>query len=413
MRRCPICDSDKAEILHRQHLVVMDDYPLPSSFDVVLCSVCGMVFNRNSATQKDYDAFYARFSVHQTPAESVDGDIPVWEVSRLQNLAEVAAGCVAGEGGRILDVGCSSGGLLSNLASRGFTRLVGVDPSPVCVAHVRSKGIEAHQGGANDLPPDIGHFDLITLTGVLEHIEDVRATIASLVPFFSHGGRILLEVPDAVRYADFLHSPFQDFNTEHINHFCCRSLCNLMQQFGFILVREEHVEIVGPSGLPLPCLLAIFEKAQQASIGSAWQIDDSFRESIQRYIDKSREMMEGLNRQIRNALSGGAEVIVWGTGQLTMKMLSDTALTDAKIIAFVDANPIHSNKRIRGVPILPPAEIPSGNWQIIVASLLHSGGILKLIQSLGLTNPVVVLSAHEQPPTAFNSLESVPPLHSS
>jgi len=108
MRRCPICDSDKVEILHRQHLVVMDDYPLPSSFDVVLCSACGMVFSRNSATQKDYDEFYARFSVHQTPAEAVDGDIPVWEVSRLQNLAEIAAGCVAGERGRILDVGCSS-----------------------------------------------------------------------------------------------------------------------------------------------------------------------------------------------------------------------------------------------------------------------------------------------------------------
>jgi hypothetical protein len=391
----------------------MDDYPLPSSFDVVLCSACGMVFNRNSATQIDYDAFYARFSVHQTPAEAVDGDIPVWEVSRLQNLAEIVAGCVAGEGGRILDVGCSSGGLLSNLASRGFSRLVGVDPSPLCVAHVRSKGIEAHQGGANDLPADIGHFDLITLTGVLEHIEDVRATIASLVPFCSQGGRILLEVPDAIRYADFLHSPFQDFNTEHINHFCCRSLCNLMQQFGFVLVREEHVEIAGPSGLPLPCLLAIFEKAQQASIGSAWQMDDSFRERIQRYIDESREMMEGLNRQIRQALSGDAEVIVWGTGQLTMKMLSDTALADAKIIAFVDANPIHSNKRIRGVPILPPAKIPSGNWPIIVASLLHSGGILKLIQNLGLTNRVVVLNAHQQSASAFNGLEKVPPIHSS
>src|SRR4051812_48236978 len=148
MRRCPICDSEKAEILHHQRLVVTDDYPLPSSFDVVLCSICGMVFNRNSATQKDYDDFYARFSVHQTPAESVEGDIPVWEVSRLNNLAEIAAGSVAGEGRGILDVGCSSGGLLSNLASRGFTRLVGADPSPVCVAHVRSKGIEAHQGGA-------------------------------------------------------------------------------------------------------------------------------------------------------------------------------------------------------------------------------------------------------------------------
>lgn len=83
MRKCPVCRSEQGEILHSQHLVVMDDYPLPPSFDVVLCSECGMAFNRNSATQTDYDSFYARFSVHQNPAESADGDIPVWEVSRL------------------------------------------------------------------------------------------------------------------------------------------------------------------------------------------------------------------------------------------------------------------------------------------------------------------------------------------
>jgi 2-polyprenyl-3-methyl-5-hydroxy-6-metoxy-1,4-benzoquinol methylase len=178
MRNCPICNGEQGEILHPQTLVVMDDSPLPPSFDVVLCSDCGMAFNRNSATQKDYDRFYQQFSVHQNPAESADGDIPVWEVSRLQNLTEIAANCTPSKTSRILDVGCSSGGLLNNLASRGFSSLTGVDPSPVCVAHVRSKGIEAYPGGAGDLPDNIGAFDLITLTGVLEHIEDVHATVA-------------------------------------------------------------------------------------------------------------------------------------------------------------------------------------------------------------------------------------------
>ena len=393
MRSCPICKSEEAEVLHSQCLVVMDDYPLPPSFDVVFCSACGMVFNRNSATQEDYDRFYARFSVHQNPAESVDGDIPVWEVSRLQNLAKIATECVADRGGRILDVGCSSGGLLKILASRGFSRLVGVDPSPVCVAHVRSKGIEAYEGGVNDLPPDVGSFDLITLTGVLEHVEDVRAAIAALVSRCAPGGRILLEVPDAMRYTDFLHSPFQDFNTEHINHFSCASLCNLMQQFGFILVREEHVDVTGPSELKIPCLLTIFEKVQEEPITSPWAIDDSFRQSIQRYVNESRQMMESLNRQVQKALSVHPQVIVWGTGQLAMKMLFDTALKSADIVAFVDANPIHSNRRIRGVPILAPRDIRSDDRPIIVTSLLHSDGILKLVRGLGLANPVVVLNA--------------------
>lgn len=390
MRKCPICDGENSETLHHQRLVVMDDYPLPPSFDVVICAACGMVFNRNSATQREYDRFYARFSVHQTPAESIDGDIPVWEVSRLRNLAEIVTDCVPANSSRILDVGCSSGGLLKNLASRGFSRVVGVDPSPVCVAHVRSKGIEAYQGGAGDLPADAGFFDLITLTGVLEHIEDVRATIASLVRRCSPDGKILLEVPDAMRYADFVHSPFQDFNTEHINHFSRESLRNLMGQFGMSLFREEHIDVRGPSGLSLPSLLCVFERVEHPAAGQ-WSIDPSFRESIQRYIDISREMMESLNQQVLNALAASQKIIVWGTGQLAMKMLSETALKDAEIVAFVDSNPIHSGRTIQGRPILVPQDLPHGEWPILITTLLHAEGIVRVIQDLGLTNSVIVL----------------------
>jgi SAM-dependent methyltransferase len=391
MRKCPVCNGAEGEILHRQRLVVMDDYPLPPAFEVVLCADCGMAFNRSSATQKDYDRFYQQFSVHQNPAESADGDIPVWEVSRLQNLTEIAANCAPSRQSRILDVGCSSGGLLKNLAAQGFSNLVGVDPSPVCVDHVRSKGIEAYQGGAGDLPATVGTFDLITLTGVLEHIEDVRATIASLVRLCSPTGRIVLEVPDATRYADFLHSPFQDFNTEHINHFSTESLSNLMQQFGMVLFREQRIEITGPSGLKLPCLLVGFERVQEQPISGPWIINELFRENMQRYVNGSRAIMERLNQQVLDVMASSPEIIVWGTGQLAMKMLSDTALKDAKIVAFVDANPIHSGRTILGRPILLPQNISHGAWPIIVTSLLHSEGIVALIRNLKLENPVITL----------------------
>lgn len=394
MRRCPVCNGERGEILHHQSLVVMDDYPLPSSFDVVLCSDCGMVFNRSAATQQDYDTFYTNFSVHQNPAESAEGDIPVWEVSRLKNLADIAADCARSKDSRILDVGCSSGGLLAHLAARGFSRLTGVDPSPVCVDHVHSKGIEAYQGGAEAVPLSTDRFDLITLTGVLEHIEDVRAAIASLVHLCSPGGRILLEVPDAIRYAEFLHSPFQDFNTEHINHFSCESLSNLMSQFGFALFRQESIEIAGPSSIPLPTLLTVFEQVQERPLQGPWAINPLFRESLQQYVDGSREMIAQLNQQILDLLSSSPEIIVWGTGQLAMKLLSDTALSNAKIVAFIDANPVHANRTVRGIPILPPSRIQGGHLPILITSLLHADGIQSTIRNLGLRNPVFRLQLH-------------------
>src|SRR5690242_11087937 len=67
-RLCPVCGGRQGEILHSQRLEVVDDYPLPSCFDVVLCSACGMVYSDTAATQGDYDRFYAGCSVHQNPA---------------------------------------------------------------------------------------------------------------------------------------------------------------------------------------------------------------------------------------------------------------------------------------------------------------------------------------------------------
>ena len=394
VRGCPICGSSEGEVLHSQELVVTDDYPLPKHFDIVMCSTCGMVYTRTTATQEDYDNFYTTSSVHQNPAESSAGEIPVWEVSRLLDLADVIARSAASKTSRILDVGCSSGGLLKILSSMGYDDVVGVDPSPVCVSNARSNGIEAYQGEAGHLPDCIGTFDLVTLTGVLEHVLDLRSAVTSLVTVCSPTGRIFFEVPDAKRYADFLHSPFQDFNTEHINHFSKDALRNLMKPFGFSLINEQRTTIQGPSGLELACLAVAFERTTRPAGDTAWHIDKSFRPSMQRYIAESRSMMTRLDQQLQAALASSSQAIVWGTGQLTMKLLSDTVLKDVNVIAFIDGNRIHAGKRLRGTPILGPSEVPDQHTPIVISSLLHADGILAKIHSLRLKNPVITLSGH-------------------
>ena len=40
-----------------------------------------------------------------------------------------------------------------------------------------------------------------------------------LTPLLKTDGLLYVEVPDAVAYTEYLYAPFQDFNTEHINHF--------------------------------------------------------------------------------------------------------------------------------------------------------------------------------------------------
>lgn len=47
------------------------------------------------------------------------------------------------------------------------------------------------------------------------------------------------------------------------------------------------------------------------------------------------------------------EVVIWGTGQLAMKLVSCTPLARRRIVACVDTNPIHPGKTLDGAPIRP------------------------------------------------------------
>jgi 2-polyprenyl-3-methyl-5-hydroxy-6-metoxy-1,4-benzoquinol methylase len=391
-RPCPVCEGERGDVLHHQKFAVSDDYPLPDEYDVVICASCGMVYADPPATQADYDRFYATCSIYEQPAEAQAGTTPPEDMARLQQAGALFAKHIPSREARILDVGCANGGLLQVLSSLGFVNLVGVDPSPACVRNTRNGGRESYQGELAHLPAEAGCCDAVILTSVLEHVLDVKAAISALVSVCSGNGRIFLEVPDASAYADYLHAPLQDINTEHINHFSIASLRNLMAQFGFAPVLEERVVVAGPSGLLFPVLEIGYER-RPGRVQQSRLIDSTFRIQMERYINESSVMMQEIDQQLRSVLASSAEVIVWGTGQLTMKLLCDTALKDAEVVAFVDGNPVNVGKTLRGVPIIRPDQLKNQGAPIVLATLLHTQGIRDRINSLGLTNPVVTLQS--------------------
>lgn len=84
-------------------------------------------------------------------------------------------------------------------------------------------------------------------------------------------------------------------------------------------------------------------------------------------------------------------MIVWGVGQLTLKLLAQTCLAEAKVTAFVDSNPIHQGRRLAGAPILAPTALAGLRQRILIGTTLHHRAIMAQIEKLGLTNPIVLL----------------------
>jgi len=99
------------------------------------------------------------------------------------------------EGARILEIGCGTGHNLPMLAAFGTVDAIEIDPAARAIAS-RRLGREV---GAAPLPTlagvPKGHYDLIAVLDVVEHIEDDVAALAAMRERLAPGGRNLITVP--------------------------------------------------------------------------------------------------------------------------------------------------------------------------------------------------------------------------
>jgi SAM-dependent methyltransferase len=388
LRNCPSCLGAPAEVLHHQEFALIAGHPLASGYDVVACHTCGFVYADTSATQEDYNEFYEQMSKYSDPATGTGSGALGWDAERLRDTATTVARFLDSSEARILDIGCAGGGLLCCLRALGFNNSIGVDPSASCVAEVRAKGLDGMQGAIGSLTFRARSFDCIVLSGVLEHLRDLHGALKGLVPLLKANGFLYIEVPDATAYAEFLYSPFQDFNTEHINHFSPSTLRGLLRGFGLGPVFEGRKSIRSSATSFYPDIYGVF---RANSDGAGEDGADGLTSRIKLYIAASRQMLSEMSERLDLALTGSSGVIIWGVGQLTMKLLRYSPLARSKIVAFVDSSPVNRGRMLREVRIVDPEDLREMPHPIVIASLLHQSEIAQQIRSMGLDNRLIFL----------------------
>jgi len=387
-RPCPICETKEVDLLHSQRFELPEGHPLSAGYDVVVCSSCGFVYADTTVTQTDYDRFYAEHSKYEDTKTGTGGVENPFDWKRQQETARQIVGFLQYPKASILDVGCANGGMLKALKEIGYETLCGIDPSPACVENTRQLGIEAHQGSLFQ-PFQENAYDCVILSHTLEHVEDIRGALNWIRERLKPDGIVYLETPDASRYVDFNYAPFQDFNTEHINHFSLACLENLMRLLGFELLRGDTKTLQTSSQTQYP---AVYGFWKQTGTPRAIVKDADLPKKIEQYIQHSRAIMDQIESRLQAVLANSPQIIVWGTGQLAMKLLAETSLARADILAFVDSNPINHGRILRNIPIISPDRVGELNAPILITSLLHHQAIAGQIRNLHLKNEIVFLS---------------------
>jgi SAM-dependent methyltransferase len=243
-------------------------------------------------------------------------------------------------------------------------------------------------GSLFGIPIAPASVDFVILIAVLEHVEDLKTAMKEIRSVLAPGGRVFADIPDASRFAGRPDAPFQEFSVEHINFFSVGSLNNLFRANGFSVVstgetmRQSDEVTLGP---------AAFGTYEIAAAPLPLQRDEITEPALRRYIEESSATDSRVRTMIQDR-ARGRNLLVWGTGTHTQRLLATGAFTDIRISAFIDSNPKYQGHELQGIPIVSPDSIHGRSEPILISTRGFQREISEQIRNqLKLKNELILL----------------------
>ncbi|MFL6245938.1 MAG: class I SAM-dependent methyltransferase [Thermoanaerobaculia bacterium] len=113
-----------------------------------------------------------------------------------ESIYQFCARYVAGK--RVLDIGCGTGYGAHVLLAGDARTVTAVDAHQGNVRYAQKRatvGLHYQVGNAEELPADLGTFDVIVSSNVFEHLGDVESALAQVLLHLAGDGLFLLAVP--------------------------------------------------------------------------------------------------------------------------------------------------------------------------------------------------------------------------
>jgi SAM-dependent methyltransferase len=215
------------------------------SQEVLCCSHCTGCFRPQIGSWVPESNERAQISAFSKRYVESRRSIRAWlrvEASRIVRLRSR----YAPTGGRLLEIGCSTGELLVEFKKAGY-QVRGIELSAAAAEFAQNE-YELDVSSVNLDSLGISTFDTIVAIHTLEHIPDQVGFVNRIASVLTPGGLAIIEVPSLQSWSVRLKGNRADiFSDEHVVFHTIASLRGLFEQYGFEIVRIRSYETL--SGL--------------------------------------------------------------------------------------------------------------------------------------------------------------------
>jgi 2-polyprenyl-3-methyl-5-hydroxy-6-metoxy-1,4-benzoquinol methylase len=347
-RNCEVCGSSRKSYIYAP-VFYLPNQRKPFKYDIALCKRCGFLFADNIPSQKEYEIFYknnAKYAYNENIPAGLKNIYKDIFIAGMNFLRKYYRGLDKNKF-KVLDIGCSIGYILNLFKRSGFKEIKGIEPSLYCRAVAKKLyGIEVINSPLSKFSNN-EKFDLIIMTGVLEHVSSLNETLCKVSDLLDEDGLLMVVVPDVDRFSKNPCVPFDEFSIEHINYFNKNTLSNLAGEHCF---KNIYTKKIDSKFYDSNSVLSLFKKSKKIEIKS----DRHGYSAIEHYIVASERRLGIAKRRIHYLIKSKSPIAIWGAGSLTSRLLASTDLLMANIKFFVDSNKMLQGKRICNITIVSP-----------------------------------------------------------
>jgi 2-polyprenyl-3-methyl-5-hydroxy-6-metoxy-1,4-benzoquinol methylase len=181
-----------------------------------------------------------RYPSQLTFIQKLIGGIALLDVTQLSWFDAQTMYLPYQSNGKVIEVGCGSGGTLARMASHGW-QVEGVDLDPAAVQRAREKGLKVHVGTLEGQSYANNSFDAVTMSHLIEHVHDPRKLLLESYRILKPGGTLVVLTPNNLSIGHRLFR--KDWRglepPRHIHVFNIPSILRLMNEVGFTDIKAS------------------------------------------------------------------------------------------------------------------------------------------------------------------------------